>query len=66
MLVPRATGPALPAGLETATRRGMRPAAARPARPDDGVLIAGAVIAVGLLWLFVSGGALPSPSTIGR
>lgn len=69
VLVPRATGPALPAGLETATRRGMRPAAARPARPDDGVLIAGAVIAVGLLWLFVSGGALPSrlfwPAVIG-
>ena len=49
VLVPRVTGPALPAGLETATRRGMRPAAARPARPDDGVLIAGAVIAIGLL-----------------
>ncbi|HMS35778.1 MAG TPA: PspC domain-containing protein [Arachnia sp.] len=69
VLVPRAAGPALPAGLETATRRGMRPAAARPARPDDGVLIAGAVIAIGLLWLFVSGGALPSrlfwPAVIG-
>ncbi|MBK7821714.1 MAG: PspC domain-containing protein [Tessaracoccus sp.] len=69
VLVPRATGAALPAGLEAASRRGMRPAAARPARPDDGVLIAGAVIAVGLLWLFVSGGALPSrlfwPAVIG-
>lgn len=69
VLVPRATNAALPAGLEAASRRGMRPAAARPARPDDGVLIAGAVIAVGLLWLFVSGGALPSrlfwPAVIG-
>ena len=35
VLVPRATNAALPAGLEAASRRGMRPAAARPARPDD-------------------------------
>ncbi|MFT3887413.1 MAG: PspC domain-containing protein [Arachnia sp.] len=70
VLVPRGTAaPVLPVGLEAATRRGMRPALPRYSRPDDGVLIAGGVILVGLLWLFVSGGALPSrlfwPAVIG-
>lgn len=58
-----------PAGLQAATRRGMRPQAAPIPRPDDGIIIAGALVVVGLLWLFVSGGAIPSalfwPAVIG-
>ena len=49
------------AGLEAASRRGMRPATAvAPARPDNGVMVAGGLLVVGLLWLFVSGGVVPT------
>lgn len=48
------------AGLEAASRRGMRPAArSATSRPDNGMLISGGLLVVGLLWLFVSGGVVP-------
>ncbi|WGT46527.1 ATP-binding protein [Tessaracoccus lacteus] len=69
VLVPRYQGSDEPAGLAAATRRGMRPAAAAPVKPDDGVVIAGGLVVVGLLWLFVSGGVVPTglfwPAVIG-
>ncbi|MHA7859774.1 PspC domain-containing protein [Tessaracoccus sp. Y36] len=48
------------AGLEAATRRGMRPTLLPASRPDHGVLVAGGLVVVGLLWLFVSGGVVPT------
>lgn len=61
VLIPRDGSPALVApGLETATRRGMRPASAPVVKPDGGVLVSGGLLTVGLLWLFVSGGAVPA------
>lgn len=49
------------AGLEAASRRGLRPSAlAAVARPDNGVMVAGGLLVVGLLWLFMSGGVVPS------
>ncbi|MFD0867386.1 PspC domain-containing protein, partial [Tessaracoccus lubricantis] len=48
------------AGLQAASRRGMRPALLPEARPDNGVLVAGGFVVVGLLWLFVSGGVVPT------
>lgn len=70
VLIPRDTGvPAEAPGLESATRRGMRPVRVTLPKPDDGVLISGGLIVVGLLWLFVSGGTVPSgifwPAVIG-
>lgn len=48
-------------GLEAASRRGMRPGlATAPPRADSGILIAGGMVAVGVLWLAVVVGALPS------
>ncbi len=48
------------AGLEAATRSGMRPAIAESAtRPDSGIVVAGGLVIVGLMWLFVSGGVVP-------
>ena len=61
VLVPRdAVAPAEAPGLETATRRGMRPSLPGLVRPDDGVLVSGGLLLIGLLWLFVSGGTVPS------
>lgn len=70
VLIPRETSAVEQApGLETASRRGMRPAKLTIARPDDGVLVSGGLLVVGLLWLFVSGGFVPSgmfwPAVIG-
>lgn len=70
VLVPRETADNVEApGLETATRRGMRPTTQSFGRPDDGVLISGGLLLVGLLWLFVSGGTIPTgvfwPTVIG-
>lgn len=48
------------AGLEAASRRGMRPELLTAARPDNGVLVAGGLLVVGLLWLFVYGGVVPT------
>ncbi len=59
VLTPWATGPTEAAGLDAARRRGMRPDLATAERPDQGVLVALGMIALGCLWLFVSGGALP-------
>ncbi|AQP47756.1 hypothetical protein BW730_09895 [Tessaracoccus aquimaris] len=70
VLIPRESGRAPDApGLEAASRKGMRPARASIIKPDDGVLISGGLIVVGLLRLFVSGGTVPSglfwPAVIG-
>lgn len=70
VLVPRAEAPvALAPGLETASRRGMRPVRVALPKPDDGLLISGGLLVVGLLWLFVSGGTVPAgifwPAVIG-
>ncbi len=70
VLIPRELSSGVEApGLETATRRGMRPVAVPQGRPDDGVLVSGGLLLIGLLWLFVSGGTIPSgvfwPAVIG-
>lgn len=46
-------------GLEAASRAGMRPAQAAPSGSDPGLLIAGGMLILGLLWLFVYGGVVP-------
>ncbi|HJE52099.1 MAG TPA: PspC domain-containing protein [Tessaracoccus flavescens] len=46
-------------GLEAASRAGMRPAQAAPSGSDHGLLIAGGMLILGLLWLFVYGGVVP-------
>ena len=69
VLVPKRRGVEQPAGLEAATRRGLRSEGAQAARADDGVLIAGAMLVLGLLWLVVTGGGIPAeifwPAVIG-
>lgn len=48
-------------GLESASRRGMRPAMDNKAAPlDPAMLLAGAVLLVGVLWLFVIGNDIPA------
>lgn len=70
VLVPRDRGAVAEApGLETASRRGMRPTRVAFPKPDDGILVSGGLIVIGLLWLFVSGGTVPAgifwPAVIG-
>ncbi len=70
VLVPRGRGAVAEApGLETASRRGMRPTRVAFPKPDDGILVSGGLIVIGLLWLFVSGGTVPAgifwPAVIG-
>ena len=70
VLVPRDRGVVAEApGLETASRRGMRPTRVAFPKPDDGILVSGGLIVIGLLWLFVSGGTVPAgifwPAVIG-
>lgn len=61
VLLPRAAAQAEAAGLEAATRSGMRPQA-EPAAwgVDSGLMVAGGMVVVGLLWLFVAGGVVPA------
>ena len=47
-------------GLEAASRRGMRTVERTVGRADDGVLIASGMLVLGLLWLVVTGGAVPA------
>lgn len=60
VLLPNGLAQPEAAGLEAASRRGMRPEVAAAARPDNGVMIAGGLLVVGLLWLFVAGGVVPT------
>ena len=47
----------------------MRPTRVAFPKPDDGILVSGGLIVIGLLWLFVSGGTVPAgifwPAVIG-
>lgn len=61
VFMPRATFAESAAGLDAAARRGMRPAGSLATqRADAGILVAGGMIAVGVLWAFVMAGAVPS------
>lgn len=59
VLLPRAQAEEA-AGLEAATRAGMRPRAVQQQGSDSGLIVAGGMLVLGLLWLFVSGGAVPA------
>ena len=58
VLLPREARTERAAGIEAATRRGMRTDAPSPTRADSGVMIAAGMAAVGVLWLVVAGGAV--------
>lgn len=58
VLMPRATGEGEPVGLAAASRSGMRPQRVETQGADSGLLVAGGMLVVGLLWLFVSGGVI--------
>ena len=60
VLVPRQREQEESAGLEAASRRGMRTVERTVGRADDGVLIASGMLVLGLLWLVVTGGAVPA------
>ena len=58
VLMPRATAEGEPVGLAAASRSGMRPQRVEAPAADSGLLVAGGMLVVGLLWLFVSGGVI--------